>query len=203
MPRKRKNHQEVRTFKKFKTDANCQPVLKVAGPNLPLKHFFTGNGIRDNCLKLFYQSLLEACEDKNDEETQHKMAILAKKIEERIFIHTGSKPLDTKYKSCSRSKLWNLRDKNNPEFVGNVIRGVIKAEDVCRLSGDEMLSRERLNQKQFEFKKIVERSIRHESELVPMKLEADGSLGSCMSGGSGGTVWVSRDMVNKPDGLYG
>ncbi|CAI2163701.1 16956_t:CDS:2 [Funneliformis geosporum] len=199
MLRKRKSRQEVRTFKKLKTDATSQPVLKVAGPKLPSKHFYTGDGIRDNCLTLFYQSFLKACEDKDGEETKQKMAMLAKKIEEHIF---GSISHGEKYKLRSRSILLNLRDKNNPEFVRNVINGVIKAEDVCKLTGDEMLSRERLNRKQMASKKNLERCIRQESELVPMKLEADGSLGSCMTGGSGGTVWVSRDMVNKSDNLY-
>jgi len=145
--------------------------------------------------------LLDACDNKDDEITQLNIAELAKKIEEGIFINTGSNPYDMEYKSCCRSKLWNLRDKNNSEFVGKVIGGIIKAEDIYKLTGDEMLSREKYYRKQLELRKVIENSIRRQSDLVPMKLEADGSLGSCMSGGSGGTVWISRDMAVKSDVL--
>ena len=153
-------------------------------------YFFLG-------LKLFYQSLLVACNDKDNEVTQLHMAEIAKKIEVGIFDNTGSNPYDDEYKSCCRSKLWNLRDKRNLEFVGKVIGGDIRAEDVYKLTGDEMLSSEKYHQKQLELKRIVENSVRYESDLVPMKLEGDGSLSSSMSGGSGGIVWVSRDMIDK------
>ncbi|RIA83549.1 transcription factor S-II, central domain-containing protein [Glomus cerebriforme] len=148
------------------------------GPDLPIKYLYTGNG-----LKLFYQSLLEACNDKDNEITRLNMAELAKKIEESIFANTGSSPYDDKYKTCCRSKLWNLRDKRNSEFVSKVISGNIKAEDVYKLTGDEMLSHEKYYQKQIEMRKMIENSVRYESDLVPMKLESDGSLSSCMSGG--------------------
>jgi hypothetical protein len=141
--------------------------------------------------------LLDACDDKNSEITQLNMAELAKKIEVGIFVNTGSDPYNNEYKSCCRSKLWNLRDKRNLEFVSKVINGDIKAENVYKLTSDEMLSSEKYHQKQLEIKKIIENSVRYKSDLVPMKLESDGSLGSCMSGGSGGTVWVSRDMIDK------
>ncbi|CAG8482228.1 6531_t:CDS:2 [Rhizophagus irregularis] len=167
--------------KSTSTVADCQPALTITGPDLPIKYLYTGNGIRDNY----------------NEITRLNMAELAKKIEESIFTNTGSSPYDVKYKTCCRSKLWNLRDKRNSEFVNKVISGTIKAEDVYKLTGDEMLSHEKYYQKQSEIRRMVENCVRYESDLVPMKLESDGSLSSCMSGGSGGTVWVSRNMLDK------
>ncbi|RIA85245.1 hypothetical protein C1645_741734 [Glomus cerebriforme] len=142
-------------------------------------------------IKIFYQSLLKVCHEKDDI-IKFNMAKLAKKIEKGIFINNGSNHHDNRYKSCCRNKLLNL--KRNSEFARKIINGDIKAEDVYKLKDNEMLSWGKYYQNKIKLEKKTENIIRTETDLVPMKLEADGSLGSCLSGGSGGTVWVSRDV---------
>lgn len=49
-------------------------------------------------------------------------------------------PADKKYKAKIRSRVMNLRDKNNPEFRKNVLEGDLKPDQVAKMSVEEMAS---------------------------------------------------------------
>lgn len=66
---------------------------------------------------------------------------LAEIIEETIFDKFG-RQTSTKYKTQIRSRVFNLKDKKNPELRQNVLCGVIKPEKLALMTSEEMASEE-------------------------------------------------------------
>nr|XP_024396589.1 uncharacterized protein LOC112292392 isoform X2 [Physcomitrium patens] len=64
---------------------------------------------------------------------------LATDIEAELFKLYGSKKM---YNQKARSLLFNLKDKSNPELRARVFSGEIPPEDLCRMSGEQLASKE-------------------------------------------------------------
>lgn len=63
---------------------------------------------------------------------------LAVRIEEEHFkLHTST---NDKYKAAIRSKIFNLRDKKNPDLRANVLTGVISPEKFSTMTSEDMAS---------------------------------------------------------------
>ena len=65
---------------------------------------------------------------------------LAELIEETIF--RNNKSTNPKYKNLVRSRVFNLKDKNNPSLRENVLCGVIAPERIAIMTSEEMASDE-------------------------------------------------------------
>jgi len=65
---------------------------------------------------------------------------LATEIEQSIFELVSS--TNEKYRSSIRSRVFNLRDKKNPELRENVLLGAIKPERLASMTPEEMASQE-------------------------------------------------------------
>ena len=63
---------------------------------------------------------------------------LAEMVEETIF--NNFKSTNPKYKNAVRSRVFNLKDKKNPELRENVLCGVIPPERLAVMKSEEMAS---------------------------------------------------------------
>lgn len=63
---------------------------------------------------------------------------LAVRIEEEHYKLNGS--TNDKYKAAIRSKIFNLRDKKNPDLRANVLTGVITPERFATMTSEDMAS---------------------------------------------------------------
>jgi transcription elongation factor S-II len=63
---------------------------------------------------------------------------LAELVEETIF--NNHKSTNPKYKNAVRSRVFNLKDKKNPELRENVLCGVISPERLAVMKSEEMAS---------------------------------------------------------------
>jgi len=98
----------------------------------------TGDEIRLSCRRLLATALRG--EGELPEGTVKTPEELAELIEETIFInHKSTNP---KYKNAVRSRVFNLKDKKNPELRENVLCGVISPERLAVMKSDEMASDE-------------------------------------------------------------
>lgn len=66
--------------------------------------------------------------------------LLATEIEQCIFNQYSS--TNEKYRSCIRSRVFNLRDKKNPDLRDNVLLGAVKPERLAVMTPEEMASQE-------------------------------------------------------------
>lgn len=98
----------------------------------------TGDEIRLSCRRL----LATALRGDGDlpEGTVKTPEELAELVEETIFIN--NKSTNPKYKNAIRSRVFNLKDKKNPELRENVLCGVITPERLAVMKADEMASDE-------------------------------------------------------------
>ncbi|KFD57359.1 hypothetical protein M514_01870 [Trichuris suis] len=94
----------------------------------------SGTHFRDKCRDMIFKSL----------ETDHPVPgsldrrMLAEAIEESIF--NLFKDYNEKYRACIRSRVFNLRDKKNPELKENVLTGVLSPEQLATMTSEEMAS---------------------------------------------------------------
>lgn len=65
---------------------------------------------------------------------------LALKIEAELFRFFGG--VNKKYKEKGRSLLFNLKDRNNPELIKQVINGEIPPDRLCSMTAEELASKE-------------------------------------------------------------
>ncbi|CAH1762292.1 8289_t:CDS:2 [Entrophospora sp. SA101] len=108
---------------------------------MPDLQIATGDRFRDNCLKLLYKALI-GDQTNIDEVYESRLAEKARKIEH--YIHRSCDfTVNKKYKDTTRSKIWNLKDKKNPELRQNVVEGIIGEEEFAGMSSEAMASKER------------------------------------------------------------
>jgi len=98
----------------------------------------TGDEIRLSCRRLLATALRG--EGELPEGTVKTPEELAELIEETIF--NNHKSTNPKYKNAVRSRVFNLKDKKNPELRENVLCGVISPERLAVMKSDEMASDE-------------------------------------------------------------
>lgn len=65
---------------------------------------------------------------------------LALKIEAELFRFFGG--VNKKYKEKGRSLLFNLKDRNNPELIKQVLNGEIPPDRLCSMTAEELASKE-------------------------------------------------------------
>ncbi|XP_067927956.1 transcription elongation factor S-II-like [Watersipora subatra] len=105
--------------------------------------------VRSKCAQMLETSLLG---DANLPEGSGTPAIIAVSIEEEIY--KEFKSTDSKYKNKVRSRVSNLRDKNNPHLRINVLLGSITPEKLVKMTPEEMASDE-MKKKRDEFNKAA------------------------------------------------
>ncbi|CAJ0645010.1 12333_t:CDS:2 [Entrophospora sp. SA101] len=101
---------------------------------MPDLQIATGDRFRDNSLIGDQTNI--------DEVYESRLAEKARKIEH--YIHRSCDfTVNKKYKDTTRSKIWNLKDKKNPELRQNVVEGIIGEEEFAGMSSEAMASKER------------------------------------------------------------
>ncbi|CAG8514849.1 4503_t:CDS:2, partial [Acaulospora colombiana] len=135
----------------------------------------TGSPDRNRAVKLIYNALIKAVPGANNVR-KIDILVLASSIEHNIFRNYRC-IIDRHYKDRIRSRVYNLADEKNPDFVKKVISGEIRPEKLAIMTTEDMASSEIKRKKAIELKKRVQQIIRREPDLVPLKLEGDGSLG--------------------------
>lgn len=123
----------------------------------------TGNKVRDNCIQLIYDALVQ---DSKDENTV--ILLKAKSIDEFVF-NSSSNKTDGIYRQKMRSLLLNLKDKNNPSLRQSVISGELSIPRLCTMSPQEMASKERREQD----KKLEEMNLFKARGPKPVKAVTD------------------------------
>jgi len=96
----------------------------------------TGDEIRLSCRRLLATALRG--EGDLPEGTAKTPEELAELVEETIF--NNHKSTNPKYKNAVRSRVFNLKDKKNPELRENVLCGVISPERLAVMKSEEMAS---------------------------------------------------------------
>lgn len=116
---------------KLKVDNNPIQLTK-SGPNKTALF----DDYRSKSKELLLKSLTcsELPEDSLDSE------ILATDIEQSIFNLFNS--TSDRYRACIRSRVFNLRDKKNPELRENVLLGALKPEKLATMTPEEMASKD-------------------------------------------------------------
>uniref|UniRef100_A0A5S6R0Y2 Transcription elongation factor n=1 Tax=Trichuris muris TaxID=70415 RepID=A0A5S6R0Y2_TRIMR len=96
----------------------------------------TGSGahFRDKCREMIFKSL------ETDQPVPGSLnrQTLAAAIEESIF--NLFKDYNEKYRACIRSRVFNLRDKKNPELKENVLTGALSPLQLATMTSEEMAS---------------------------------------------------------------
>lgn len=98
----------------------------------------TSDAVREKCRELIGKALRE--------NTAEELVIftdideLAALIEDNIFLIFGD--TGTKYKDRIRSRVFNLKDKKNPDLKAKVIRGDISPETLATMTPEQMASSE-------------------------------------------------------------
>ncbi|CAG8791490.1 15199_t:CDS:2, partial [Racocetra fulgida] len=70
------------------------------------------------------------------ERVRQRILDIAIRIENKIFQNSDQMINDEDYKRNCYSKLWNLKDKSNPNFVKKVASGMISPEDVANMTSE-------------------------------------------------------------------
>jgi len=83
---------------------------------------------------------------------------MAELIEDHIYQHFKNQPNDTKYKNQIRSRVFNLRDKKNPDLRLSVLCGTIKEEKIAFMTSQEMASDDVKRQRASYLKKGIDES---------------------------------------------
>uniref|UniRef100_A0A915KEL2 TFIIS central domain-containing protein n=1 Tax=Romanomermis culicivorax TaxID=13658 RepID=A0A915KEL2_ROMCU len=122
--------------------------------------------IRQKSVQLLFEAI-------KFEKIDHKARLIAEKIEEIIFMDNNQDVNNKNYKAKIRSRVMNLRDKNNPDLLKNVIIGRITAEKFARMSVEEMASDRMKNlRKSIEEESIQERQSKDPSSVGLAKSDA-------------------------------
>uniref|UniRef100_A0A915ELE2 Transcription elongation factor n=1 Tax=Ditylenchus dipsaci TaxID=166011 RepID=A0A915ELE2_9BILA len=126
--------------KKARSSENTpEPVTSLAKPNFPIKHngiIPTGDELREKSAEMLNRALRVS--DLPDGTLDPEE--IAFKIEKALFeVHRGT---NDKYKAALRSRVFNLRDKNNPALRENVLTGAVAAEKFAVMTPNEMASNE-------------------------------------------------------------
>jgi len=98
----------------------------------------TKNAVREKCRELICKALRDNTPDELVIFTD--LEELSALIEDNIFIIFGDS--GTKYKDKIRSKVFNLKDKKNPELKTRVIKGEISPEQLATMTPEQMASSE-------------------------------------------------------------
>lgn len=93
--------------------------------------YFTANQVQNKCIKLFY----EAIKTNNLDASNKTIAFISSEIVKSLL--ESNKINDAK---LIRSKILNLKDKNNPDLCRNVCSGAITPQEFVRMSTEEMKS---------------------------------------------------------------
>ncbi|KAF0361886.1 transcription elongation factor S-ii [Gigaspora margarita] len=156
----------------------------------------TGSERRNKYIKLIYDALRKTITEPDPNlNVRQRIFDIAMRIENKIFQNSDQMINEDDYKRNCYSKLWNLKDKNNPNFVKKVASGVISPEDVANMTSEEMASPEVKRKNAAVRHKWFQQTMRPQIDLKPMKLDSDGSLCGAFSG-SGPTIWVQREPTN-------
>nr|CAG8556033.1 3049_t:CDS:2 [Entrophospora candida] len=118
----------------------------------------------------------------------------AYKIESFIFKKCGSSVNET-YKDTTRSHIWNLCDKKNPELRQNVIEGLISEEEFAKMNAEEMASQE----EKIKNKIILQNALQHSIGIEEMQpIEHDdydpNEPRIVMGDRAGNRVWSGSDL---------
>jgi len=113
------------------------------GKSFPPRPTATSDDVRLSCRKML-ATALKGTEELPDG-TVKTPEDLAEMIEDAIF--QKFKSTNPKYKNQIRSRVFNLRDKKNPELRENVLCGVIKEEKFAVMTSEEMASSDVKNQR--------------------------------------------------------
>ncbi|RIA94878.1 transcription elongation factor S-II [Glomus cerebriforme] len=105
----------------------------------------TGDKFRDNCITLIHKALTGDDKIKNNEAEESRLAEKARLIEYYIYRNSNF-TVNKYYKDTARSKIWNLKDKKNPELRQNVAEGFISEEEFAQMDAEAMASKERKRQ---------------------------------------------------------
>lgn len=98
--------------------------------------------VRNKCAEM----ILNALKSRDLPEGTLDPEDIAISIEKHLFeVHRGT---TDKYKSAVRSRVFNLRDKNNPALRENVLTGVVTAERFATMTSEEMASDEMRRQRE-------------------------------------------------------
>merc|ERR1712200_388382 len=114
----------IKAWKKFVPDNNSEKKEKSEKTFDQKKATATGDEIRLSCRRLLATALRG--EGDLPEGTAKTPEELAELVEETIF--NNHKSTNPKYKNAVRSRVFNLKDKKNPELRENVLCGVISPE---------------------------------------------------------------------------
>ncbi|XP_075240987.1 transcription elongation factor A protein 2-like [Convolutriloba macropyga] len=98
----------------------------------------TKNAVREKCRELICKALRENTADELVIFTD--LEELSALIEDNIFLIFGDTGI--KYKDRVRSKVFNLKDKKNPELKTRVIKGEISPEQLATMTPEQMASSE-------------------------------------------------------------
>jgi len=113
------------------------------GKSFPPKPAATSDDVRLSCRKLIANALRG--EGELIDGTVKTPEDLAELIEDTLF--QKFKVTNPKYKNQIRSRVFNLKDKKNPELRENVLCGVIPPEKFAVMTSEEMASPEVKNQR--------------------------------------------------------
>ncbi|CAG8689617.1 14107_t:CDS:2, partial [Racocetra persica] len=156
----------------------------------------TGSERRNKYIKLIYDALRKTITEPNPNiSVRQRILDIAIRIENKIFQNSDQMTSDENYKRNCYSKLWNLKDKSNPNFAKKVASGIISPEDVANMTSEEMASPEVKRKNAAVRHQWFQQTKRPQIDLKPMKLDSDGSLCGAFSG-SGPTIWVQREPTN-------
>jgi len=134
-----------------KTDKGPPPDF---GKSFPPRPAATSDDVRLSCRKLIANALKG--EGELLEGTVKTPEDLAELIEDTLF--QKFKVTNPKYKNQIRSRVFNLKDKKNPELRENVLTGVIAPEKFAVMTSEEMASAEVKNQRQAFIKEGIDAS---------------------------------------------
>lgn len=121
---------------KKKEERKEEKSVKANSTNSGLSHSL--DEVRSSCRKLLLnaikgEELPEGCSDEQCE-------IIATDLEAAIFAQF--KQTSNKYKNQVRSRVFNLKDKKNPELRMNVLCGILSAEKLAKMTSEEMANSE-------------------------------------------------------------
>nr|XP_002120544.1 transcription elongation factor A protein 1 [Ciona intestinalis] len=97
----------------------------------------TGNSVRDKCREMLVRGLQT---DNTSGHSDQQCAFLAAAIEEAIY--SEFKDTGVKYKNRIRSRFSNLKDTRNSILRLNVLNGILKPEQIAKMTAEEMASDE-------------------------------------------------------------
>lgn len=138
-----------------KVEAEDREVEPISQPDSPKQEMVPEGGIEDlhdpvrnKCRDLLYNAMRK----RKVEESEIKVNVyhVAGQIEAVIF--NEMRGTNMKYKNRIRSRVSNLGDEKNPDFISMVLSGSVTADMVAKMSPEEMAS-QAMREKRSEFQK--------------------------------------------------